>query len=111
MQLIKGGESSMDITKEIIADNFETIRAIVVLAMAEILIGVWVYRQLEHDEAIQKKVALFVDDYILELFVNIPIPGLQNKICSYRLGEKDIEFMSKKGYNIFNGERFVKGIK
>jgi hypothetical protein len=105
----------IDIPKEIIAvatpDNLETTIAIVVTAIAEILIGVWVYRKIEHDEAIQKKVALFVKDTILELFVHIPIPGLQNKICSYRLGEKDIEFMSEKGYSIFNGERFVKGIK
>jgi hypothetical protein len=105
----------MDITKEIIAvatpDNFETTRAIVVMAIAEILVGVWVYRKIENNEAIQNKVDLFVEDYILELFVHIPIPSLQNKICSYRLGEKDIEFMSKKGYNIFNGERFVKEIK
>jgi hypothetical protein len=105
----------MDITKEIIAvatpDNFETTIAIVVTAIAEILVGVWIYRKIENNEAIQNKVALFVEDYILELFVHIPIPWLQNKICSYRLGEKDIEFMSKKGYNIFNGERFVKEIK
>jgi hypothetical protein len=105
----------MDITKEIIAvvtpDNFETTRAIVVTAIAEILVGVWVYRKIENNEAIQNKIALFVEDYILELFVHIPIPRLQNKICSYRLGEKDIDFMSKKGYNIFNGERFVKEIK
>jgi len=105
----------MDITKKIIAvatpDNIETTRAIVVTAIAVILVGVWVYRKLENDEAIQKKIALFVENNILELFVHIPIPGLQNKICSYRLGEKDIEFMSEKGYNIFNGERFVKVIK
>jgi hypothetical protein len=105
----------MDITKRILEvatpDNFETTIAIVITAIAEILVGVWVYKKIENNEAIKDKIALFVEDYILELFVHIPIPWLQNRICSYRLGEKDIEFMSKRGYNIFNGERFVKEIK
>ena len=52
----------------------------------------------------------FIDDYILELFVWIP--WLENRIRSHRLGEDDIEAMSKKGYRYFDGDkgRFVKEI-
>jgi hypothetical protein len=55
------------------------------------------------DEAVN-----FLDDLLLEPFVKIP--WLENPIRSYRLQEKDIKAMSKKGYRIFDGEirRFVK---
>jgi hypothetical protein len=45
---------------------------------------------------------------LLELFVKIP--WFENPIRSYRLQEKDIKAMSKKGYRIFDGDkgRFVK---
>jgi hypothetical protein len=45
----------------------------------------------------------FIDDYILEFFVNIPL--FENPIRSYRLGENDIKIMSNKGYPVFDANK------
>jgi hypothetical protein len=56
----------------------------------------------------QPQIDEFIDDYILELFVNVP--WLDNRIRSHRLREKDIKIMSAKGLKVFDGDkgRFVK---
>src|SRR3954462_7391344 len=90
--------------------NFETASTVILVGCVEVLLGVAVYKILEKNNMLFEKIDLFVEDYILEPFVGLL--WLENRICSYRLGEKDIEAMSKKGYKIFDGDkgRFVREI-
>ena len=92
--------------------NFEATLAVMLLGCVEVLLGVAVYKKIEGNKEIEDKIFSFVDDYVLELLVRIPITPLQNKICSYRLGDRDIKIMSRKGYKIFDGDkgRFVREI-
>ncbi len=90
--------------------NMEIAISIIGVGYIKILFGIWLYKKLDKSEVMYKiidKTNLFIEDYILELFVGIP--WLENRIRSYRLGEKDIEAMAKKGYNIFDADkgRFV----
>ena len=62
-------------------------------------------------ETLYDKIEIFIEDYLLELFVGIP--WLENSIRSYRLGEKDIQIMGEKGYPVFDADkgRFVRELR
>jgi hypothetical protein len=97
----------MDILKEITAiatDNIGAIPVMIAVGIIQIIAAAWIYKK------IKDNIDPFIDDCILELLVKIPITRLQNEICSYRLGVRDIEIMSQKGYKVFDADkgRFIK---